>query len=145
MRNRSVGAACNSTGNVLCRVTSSTTMTSRMVSAYSGQAGGDQERPSPDSSHTRRSPTSKTPQSPRRLHRARLVPRHVPPVGESAAMGRAAVFVRNPALVPRDVRRGQPEHSVPLETERATSSAARQGNSAVHPQTRRGSASASCE
>ena len=39
-------------------------------------------------------------------------------------MGHAAVLVRGPAPVPRDVRRDRPEHSLPLETERATSSAA---------------------
>ena len=44
-------------------------------------------------------------------------------------MGHAAVPMR-PALVPRDVRRDQPEHS-PLEMERATSSGARQEVSAV--------------
>ena len=43
---------------------------------------------------------------------------------ERAAMGHAAVLVRGPASVPRDVRRDRPEHSLPLETERATSSAA---------------------
>ena len=36
------------------------------------------------------------------------------------------VLVPGPALVPRDVRRDQPEHSLPLESERATSSTARQ-------------------
>ena len=39
-------------------------------------------------------------------------------------MGHAAVLVRGPASVTRDVRRDRPEHSLPLETERATSSAA---------------------
>ena len=64
MRNRSVGPACSSAGNVLCRSTSSTTMSFRMVSASSGWAGGDQDRPSSDS-HTRRSPTSALPVPPR--------------------------------------------------------------------------------
>ena len=41
-------------------------------------------------------------------------------------MGHAAVLVRGPASVPRDVRRDQPEHSLPLETECATSRDARQ-------------------
>ena len=41
-------------------------------------------------------------------------------------MGHAAVLVRGPASVPRDVRRDRPEHSLPLETERATSRDARQ-------------------
>ena len=38
---------------------SSTTMSSRMVSACSGRSGGDQEKPSTGRSHTRRSPVSK--------------------------------------------------------------------------------------
>ena len=46
-------------------------------------------------------------------------------------MGHAAVLVRGRALVPRDVRRDQPEHSLPLETERATTSAAQHKWSAV--------------
>ena len=50
---------------------------------------------------------------------------------ERAALGHAAVLVRGPASVPRDVRREQPEHSLPLETERATSRDARQENFAV--------------
>ena len=41
-------------------------------------------------------------------------------------MEQAAVLVRRPAAVPRDVRRDQPKHSLPLETELATSSTARQ-------------------
>ena len=57
--------AGSSTGNVLSRSTSSTTMSSRMVSAYSGQAGGDQETPSPDRSHTRRLSTPALPVPPR--------------------------------------------------------------------------------
>ena len=79
-------------------------------------------------SHTRRSSTPalfvpkrqhcKTLENPCRPHRARLVPRHVGPVENRTAMGHAAVHVRGPALVPRDIRRDQPEHSVPLETER---------------------------
>ena len=32
-------------------------------------------------------------------------------------MGHAAVLVRGPASVPRDVRRDRPEHSLPLEAE----------------------------
>ena len=36
-------------------------------------------------------------------------------------MGHAAVLVRRPLAVPRDVRRDQPEHFVPLETQRVTS------------------------
>ena len=94
--------------NVLCWSTSSTTIRSRMVSAYSARPGGDQETPSTGRSRTRRSPTSKllvpprrpgsihssrctrwrraqqqhgkTPQSPGRPHRARLVPRHAGPL-----------------------------------------------------------------
>ena len=46
--------------------------------------------------------------------------------GKRAAMGHAAVLVRGPASVPQNVRRDQPEHSLPLETERATSRDARQ-------------------
>ena len=49
-------------------------------------------------------------------------------------MGHAAVLVRGPASVPRDVRRDRPEHSLPLEAERATSRDARQEN---HADTRR--------
>ena len=92
-------------GTCSCRRMSST-MSSRNVSAYSGRAGGDQERPQPDRSHTRRSLTPallvpprppqplhslKTPQSPRRPQRARLAPRHVPPVEDRAAMGQAVL------------------------------------------------------
>ena len=43
---------------MLSRSTSSTTMSSGTVSAYSGRSGGDQEKPSTGRSHTRRSPTS---------------------------------------------------------------------------------------
>ena len=50
---------------------------------------------------------------------------------ERAATGHAAVLVRSPASVPLDVRRDQPEHSLPLEAERATSRDARQEESAV--------------
>ena len=57
-------------------------------------------------------------------HRPRLVPRHAGPVEDRAAMGHAAVLVRGPAPVPRDVRRHRQEHSLPLEAERSTSSAA---------------------
>ena len=46
-------------------------------------------------------------------------------------MGHAAVLVRGPASVPRDVRRDHPEHSLPLDTERATSRDARQEKHAV--------------
>ena len=46
-------------------------------------------------------------------------------------MGHAAVLVRGPATLPRDVRRDQPEHSLSLEAERATSRDARQENFAV--------------
>ena len=46
-------------------------------------------------------------------------------------MGHAAVLVRGPALVSHDDRRDRPEHSLPVETERATSSTARQEKSAV--------------
>ena len=48
-----------------------------------------------------------------------------------AAMGHAAVLVRGPASLPRDVRRDQPEHSLPLETEYGTSRDTRQENFAV--------------
>ena len=48
-----------------------------------------------------------------------------------AAMGHAAVLVRSPASVPRGVRRDQPEHSPPLETERATNRDALPENFAV--------------
>ena len=127
-------------------------MSSRKVLAHSGWAGGNQETPLPDHSHTRSSPSSRRlvllqpPQSPqplhslkmspavvvpRRPHHARLVPRRDGPVEDRTAMEHAAVLVRGPALVPRDVRRDQPEHSLPLETERATSSAAWQRESAV--------------
>ena len=124
------------------------------VSAFSGRAGGEQETPSPDRSHTRRSPSALPvppwppwpPQPPQPLqssktspaaaargrpHRARLVPRHAGPVEDTTTMEHAAVLVRSPAPVPRDVRRDQPEHSPPLETERTTRSTARQENSAV--------------
>ena len=56
-------------------------------------------------------------------------------------MGRAAVLVQNLALVPRDVRRGQPEHSVPLETEHANNSTAGEEDFAV---TRRHDTSCGC-
>ena len=46
-------------------------------------------------------------------------------------MGHAAVLVRGPAPVPRDVRLGQQEHSVPLETEHASRSTARQEECAL--------------
>ena len=46
-------------------------------------------------------------------------------------MGHAAVLVRGPAPVPGDVRRDQREHSLPLETERATSRDTRQEKHAV--------------
>ena len=49
------GSSC---GNVLCMSTSSTTMSFRMVSACSGQAGGNRETPSSDRSPARRSPSS---------------------------------------------------------------------------------------
>ena len=42
---------------------------SHMVSAYSGPAGGDQERPSPNRSHTRRSPWPPQP-----LHSLKIIP-----------------------------------------------------------------------
>ena len=71
------------------------------------------------------------PQNPRQPHRARLVPRHDGPVEDRTAMEHAAVHVRSPAPVPRDVRRDQPEHPVPLEMERATSTAARQEECAL--------------
>ena len=48
-----------------------------------------------------------------------------------ATMGHAAVHVRGPASVPRAVCRDQPEHSLSLETERATSRDARQEKHAV--------------
>ena len=41
-------------------------------------------------------------------------------------MERAAVLVRGLVAVPRDVQRDQLEHALPLETERAPSSTARQ-------------------
>ena len=41
-------------------------------------------------------------------------------------MERAAVLVRGPVAVPWDVQRDQLEHAQPLETERASSSTARQ-------------------
>ena len=46
-------------------------------------------------------------------------------------MGHAAVLVRGPASVPWDVRRDQPEHSLSLEAECATSSTARQEDLAL--------------
>ena len=46
-------------------------------------------------------------------------------------MGHAAVLLRGPASLPRDVRRDQPEHSLPLEAERASRSTARQEKSAA--------------
>ena len=57
------------------------------------------------------------------------------PVEERAAMGHAAVLVRGPASVPWDFRRDQPEHSLPLETARATSRDARQKELCCRPQT----------
>ena len=100
-------------GTVLFRSTSSTTMSSRMVSAYSGRAGGNPgdtidprpltheeiahvSTPCAASGHpshcTRRRRAQrqrgKAPQDPRRPHRARLVPRHVHlPVEDRTAMG----------------------------------------------------------
>ena len=59
---------------------------------------------------------------------------HVDPIDRDwflDMLGHAAVLVRGPALVPRDVRRDQPEHSLSLEAERATSSAAWQEKNAV--------------
>ena len=96
--------------NVFCRSTSSSNMSSHMVSAYSGLAGGNQETPRPPI-HTRgdrpRQHSSRpghctrrrraqrhryeAPQNPRR-HRARLVPRRDGPVEDGTAMGRAAVL-----------------------------------------------------
>ena len=103
---RADAPAGSSSGNVLFRSTSSTTMSFRVVSAYSSRVGGNQETPSLDRSHTRRShrlcqhsisrPTrprrahqqhGKTPQSPGRPHRARLVPRHVGPVEDRTTGG----------------------------------------------------------
>ena len=46
-------------------------------------------------------------------------------------MWHAAVLVRGPASLPQNVRRDQPEHSPPPETERTTSSTAWQENFAV--------------
>ena len=63
--------ASGSTGNVLSRSTSSTTMSFRVVSAYSSEAGGNQQTPSPDCSHARRPPASALrvpPRPPRPLH-----------------------------------------------------------------------------
>ena len=66
------------------------------------------------------------------LHRARLVLRHVGPLEDRTAMEHAAVLVREvQRLVRRDVPRDQPEHSLPLETERTSRSTARQGDFAV--------------
>ena len=56
-------------------------------------------------------------------HRPRLVPRHVPPLEDRAAMVHAAVLVRCPAPVPRNVRRLS-ELSLPLETDRTSRSTA---------------------
>ena len=50
---------------------------------------------------------------------------------DRTTMGHVAVLVRSPASVPRVVRRDQPEYSVPLETERATRSTARQEDLAL--------------
>ena len=113
----------------------------RVVSAYSGRGGGDQERSSPDRSHTRRSPTSALPVPPRPPHP--LQPMHSLKTSPAAArqnvvksrstaedtttMENVAVLVRCPAPVPRDVRRDQPTHSLPVETEHTTSSTAWQG------------------
>ena len=137
----------------------STTTSFRMVTACSARFGGDQEKPSTGRSHEELAHT-KTPRaataapatpaaalvedgpsgsaskrrkvlSLRRPRRSRLVPRHAGPVEERAAVGHAVVLVRGPASVPRDVRRDQPEHSLPLEAERATSRDARQENFAV--------------
>ena len=128
-----------------------------MGSTYSGRAGGNKETPSPDRSHTRRSLTpallvphrppqppqpqhslkknrtaaGNTPQMPRRPRRARPVPRNVGPVERRAATEHAAVLVRRPAAMPQDVQRDQPEHSLPLETGRATSSTAGQEDFAL--------------
>ena len=106
--NAPAGSSC---GNVLFRSTSSTTMSSRMVSACSARPGGDHEKPSTGRSHTWRSLTptllvphqplhslktslsyqhGKTPQNPDPIVR-RLVPRHVGPVEDTTAMGHAAV------------------------------------------------------
>ena len=64
-RRRSADApAGSSSGNVLFRSTSSTTTSSRMLSAYSGRSGGNQQTPSLDRSHTRRSPAPALPVPP---------------------------------------------------------------------------------
>ena len=144
----------SSSGNVLFRSTSSTTMSSPMLSAYSGRVGGNQETPSFDRSHTRRSPIPARPvppQTPRPHQTLKTSPaaalqnatksRSTPSCatgsstfwtsGGQKAVGHAAVLVRVPALVPWDVRRDQPEHSLPLETERTSRSTARQEDLAV--------------
>ena len=119
-RRRSAGRppAGSSSGNLLCRSTSSTAMRSRMASAYCVRADGNQERPSArpvsheDIAHvstpcaalaapaaalvedkTSGSGTKRL-KNPRRPHRARL--------GGQNGDG-AAVLVRGLALVPRDV------------------------------------------
>ena len=80
MRDHADAPASSGSGKVLCRSTSSTTMSSWLVSAYSGWAGGDQERPSPNWSHTRRSPTSappvplQPPRPPQPLHSLKTSP-----------------------------------------------------------------------
>ena len=111
------------------------------MSAYSGRAGGNQETPSP-TAHSRgdrpRQHSSRpgrctrprraqrqwyeAPKNPRRPHHPRLVPKRDGPVEDRTAMEHAAVLVRSPA----DVRRDQPEHPQSLETQRTTSSTARQ-------------------
>ena len=118
-------------GQQLCELAlqepSSTTVSSRMVSAHSGSAGGHQETPSPDrptrgdrprqhsgrpgrpSRCTRRRRAQRqrheAPQNPCGPHRAR--PGRDGPVEDRAAMEHAAVLVRGPAPVPWRVRRDQ--------------------------------------
>ena len=85
----------SSCGNVLFRSTSSTTVSSRMVSAYSGRAGGNQETSSPDRSLTRRSPTSALPVPLRPPHP--LQPLHSLKTGAAAARQNAAKSTSTPS------------------------------------------------
>ena len=130
-------------------------MSSHMVFACSA-SGGDQEKPSTSRSHTRRSPTSRLlvpPQPPRPSHP--LQPLHSLKTSPAAARQNAARSMSTPSCGTgsstcwtsgkrkRDGARSgacarssgcrgdQPEHFLPLETERTTSSTARQEKSVL--------------
>ena len=120
----------------------------RMVSAYSGRPGGNQETPSAARSVTRRLPTSALqPRWPPRPppvtalgedessdSAAKRRKIHADPImrdwfldvmdqwEDAMVMEHAAVIVQSLVPVPQDVRRNQPEHSLALETQRTSGS-----------------------